>query len=323
MLCTLSALMVLRLSYQSSASSDPKWPILPDPQFVVNGINQDGGTAQRVVIGLKALAEPETKVQSTSIIPTTTKILPEPSVPWKSLEILFTGSADGTLATFGGVTVLVKNGHLGYKKDSGFLDVGPLRSDGLNDVQWVKHLDSYLVSINGEKQNQTVTPDSSTLPIQIGPDGWKAGIVGVCGYSRTLTDDEVVANQKAGFAFAKSLNADTKTVTVHAELGAFTVVPELDRIAPYRSALVAEEYTILTITNGRMSALKPGMKVRVFRWGLLAGKKTDVANLKSGDKADFVIQPLGADPKYEKEFQVDTLDGDISALYFVDVTPKG
>ena len=251
------------------------------------------------------------------------KTLPENAPSWKSLEILFTGAADGTLATFGGVTVVVKNGRIGYRKDSGILDIGPLRADGINDVQWIKHLDSYLVSVNGEKQIQTVTPTAPVLPVEVGPDGWKAGIIGVCGYARALTDDEVVANQKAGFTFAKSLNADTKTVTIHAELGAFTPVPELDRIAPYRSALVAEEYTILSISSGRMSALKPGMKIRVFRWGLLAAKKTDVAGIKTGDKADMVIQPLSADPKFEKEFQVDTLDGDISALYFVDVTPKG
>ncbi len=64
------------------------------------------------------------------------------------------------------------------------------------------------------------------------------------------------------------------------------------------------------------------MKVRVFRWGIRAGEKTALQNAKVGDHAKMVLQPYDSDPKFEREFQVDTLDQDISALVFVDVTPQ-
>ena len=317
-------LAILSVCLSVGFSQGPaKWPLVPNSLFAINGVATGSAMLQHVQVSLQTTApSPEKVAKNEPADPTTSNIaLPNDSSAWKSLQILFTTTTDGTLAKFGGLSLAVKNGHLWYLKESSQLDIGALRPDGLNDIQFVKHYDSVLASINGERALQTVTPTGPLLPLQVGMDSWKGAIIGVCGYSRELTEDEIVANLHAGQSMAKALNADTKTVTINAELGALTPVPELDRIAPYRTALVAEEYTITSIQSGRMSALKPGMKIRVFRFGLIAGKKTDVANAKTGDKAQMVIQPLSSDPKFEKEFQVDNLDGDISALYFVDVTP--
>ena len=298
-LTVLAACIVGFVPQGSASTSTLKWPLVPDPLFALNGTASET-PLQHVQISIKTdgiKEDPKSSDKDAASL-----ILPLGSPAFKSLQLLFMSTADGTLAKFGGISLVVKTGHIWFAKDGNQVDIAPLKADGLNDVQVVKHVDSLIAYINGEHSVQTMMPTAPLLPLQVGLDTWKGTILG-------------------GQGIAKSLTADTKTVTVNAELGAFTPVPELERIAPYRSALVAEEYTITSITSGRMSAIKPGLKIRVFRWGLLAGKKTDVASIKTGDKAQLVIQPLSADPKYEKEFQVDTLDGDISAVYFVDVTP--
>ena len=301
--------------------STPHWPLVPDSLFAINGIVNGAAQLQHVSVALRADSTPLDKVASDKDVTSTTLALPSSTPIWRSLEILFTSTADGTLAKFGGISIVVKSGHIWFSHDGGLLDIAPIKVDSLNDIQLVKQYDSLLAYVNGERANQTITPPAPLLPLQVGLETWKGTIIGVCGYYKVLSGDEVIGNLHAGQVMSKALYADTKTVTVDAELGAMTAVPELSQIAPYRSALVAEEYTILNIAAGRMSALKTGMKIRIFRWGLKGGDKTDVAKIKTGDKATMTIQPLSADPKYEKEFQVDTLDGDISALYFVDITP--
>jgi len=82
-----------------------------------------------------------------------------------------------------------------------------------------------------------------------------------------------------------------------------------------------EEYKVLKVVSGHMSAIKPGTKIRIYRYGIKAGEKTAIKDLKLGDHAKMVIVPYDSDPKYGREFQVDTLDPDISIPLFVDVTP--
>ncbi len=313
-------LLVLGLGSIQDTSPTLRWPLVPDSMFAINGVASGSAQLVHVLIASKTDIPKDEKTISENDPTNSFFALTNPGAPVKSLQISFMAAGDGTLLKFGGVTIIAKSGHLMFAKEKTPLEIATLRSDSQNDIQLVKHYDSLITYVNGKRVNQTITPSSPLIPIQIGMDGWTGAIIGVAGYGKALTEDEVIANQRSAQALAKSLLADTKTVTVEAQLTALTPVPELDRIAPYRSALVAEEYTIVEITKGRMSALKSGMKVRIFRWGLLAGKKTDVATAKVGDKATMLIQPLSADSKYEKEFQVDNLDNDISALYFVEPT---
>jgi len=298
--------------------SSPKWPIVPASLFAFNGVDTIGAVhVQHLHVEIKSDRSLEDRDPANASVE-----LPADSPAWKSLQIAFIPQTNGTLARFGGLDLTIKAGHVWFTKDGNQLDIAPIHDRALNDIQLVKHLDYLLAYVNGERANQTITPTSALLPLQVGLDTWKGTIVGVAGYARELTGDEVVANQHGAKALSKGLFGDTRTVTVEADLEAITLVPEPDSIAPNRSALVAEEYTIVTIVSGRMSALKPGLKIRVFRWGIRDGAVTDLAKAKVGDHANMVIQPLSADKKYEKEVQVDTLDSDINALYFVDVTPS-
>jgi hypothetical protein len=150
----------------------------------------------------------------------------------------------------------------------------------------------------------------------------RVGLIGFTeAYPRELSTDELYGNEVAAKSLAKALFADTQKATVEAELLATTPVPEIERIRPYRSALLAEEYKVIRVTSGRMSALKPGTKIRIFRYGIRFGEKTAIKDAKVGEKDEILIQSYDSDAKFSREFQVDGLDPDITIPLYVDVTP--
>jgi hypothetical protein len=138
-------------------------------------------------------------------------------------------------------------------------------------------------------------------------------------YNRALTPAEIAKNATAGIRFIQDQLPDTKTVTLDLKLTALTEVPDPARMKPYRSALVAQEYTVTGIVAGHQKGLKPGAKVRIFRYGVFDGKKTDVQNQKKGDSARITVELLSADPVMSREYQLDDLDTDASTTYYVEL----
>jgi len=291
--------------------------------FVVNGIDANG-TAQLAHVkvterhGVKEIGKATFDTSGTSA----TVAMPPATTPWKTLQVVFSYTADGVLAKFGGLDLAVRNGSLWFIKDGFLMKIAPLKPGDLNDVQILNHFESVLVYVNGSKQDRSVLPTKALVPIEVGLEPFKGTIIGMAAYTRELSSDELFVNDKAAQSMAKALFADTAKVTVEGELTAVTPVPELERIRPYRSALLAEEYKVVRIVSGRMSAIKPGMKIRIFRYGIKAGEKTVVKDAKIGDHHELLIQPYDSDVKFSREFQVDTLDPDISIPLYVDVTPE-
>lgn len=108
-------------------------------------------------------------------------------------------------------------------------------------------------------------------------------------------------------------------VTADLQLVATTPIPTAAKIRPYRSALVAQEYTVKTIVKGKDADVKAGSKIRVLRWGLIDAKPTKVAKAKKGDKVRLTFKRLAGWTEMEREFQVDNLESDLSVTYFVEV----
>ena len=290
------------------------WPLVPGSQFAYNGISSTGSaTTSHLNIAVKPAKASGPDTASVTF--------PTGSSEWKTLQIVFTYTADGAIAKFGGIFLYAQSGHLWFIKGGNSIDIAPLVKEDLNDVQILKHNDSLLAYVNGSRAVHSIIPTAPLLPIAIGVDPWKGSIIACTSYARELTIDELFANERAAQSISKALFGDTQKVTVEAELTASTPVPELERIRPYRSALLAEEYKVVRITSGRMSTLKPGMKVRIFRYGIRSGEKTSVKDAKIGDHAEMLIQSYDSDPKFSREFQVDALDPDITIPLFVDVTP--
>ena len=291
-----------------------RWPLVPGTQFAYNGINA-GGTATTSHLNI-AVKPPKAETADTAAV-----TFPVSSNEWKTLQIVFTYTNDGPIAQFGGIFLYAQSGHLWFIKGGNSIDLAPLAKDDLNDVQLLKHHDSLLAYVNGSRSVRSIIPTTPLLPVTIGIAPWKGSIIACASYARELSIDELYANERAAQSIAKALFADTPKVTVEGELTAITPVPELDRIRPYRSALLAEEYKLVRIVSGRMSAFKTGTKIRIFRYGIRAGEKTSVKDAKIGDHAEMLIQSYDSDPKFSREFQVDALDPDITIPLFVDVTP--
>jgi len=313
MICVLAALCLQ--TPIPPIPSGPRWPMVPGMQFAFDGTT---GTERpsHLSISLKPSSAPKAASDWMEVT------LPKGSGEWRTLQLVFSSSHDGTLAKFGGISLVVKNGRLWFAKQGHLSVIAPLVSDNLNDVQILKHFGGSVITyVNGSRPVASILTTAPLYPFFVGLDGWSGSIIGAAAYTRELSDDELFANEQAAKSMAKAMFADTPKVTVEGELTGMTPVPELERIRPYRSALLAEEYKVVRIVSGRMSAIKPGMKIRVFRYGIRAGEKTDVKNAKIGGHAKMLIQPYDSDPKFSREFQVDGLDPDFSIPVFVDVTP--
>ncbi|MGV3614957.1 MAG: hypothetical protein ACO1SV_06440 [Fimbriimonas sp.] len=116
-----------------------------------------------------------------------------------------------------------------------------------------------------------------------------------------------------------ALQAPSTPVTADLVLLATSPTPDVAKIRPYRSALVAQEYQVKTIVSGKNPDVKAGSKIRLFRWGLMDGKPTKVGKAKKGDKVRLTFKPLAGWTQMEREFQVDTLESDLAITYFVEV----
>ncbi len=313
MIPTLIALCALR---QDSLN----WPLVPGSQFAYKGV---GSNATEPAKHLSITLNPA-GVNGTSVSSKTDGLsvgLPQKSAEWKTVQLAFTYTQDGTLAKFGGISIFVKQGKLWFAKKGEYSEIAPLLKDDINDVQIIKHFDSIITFVNGSRPVASLLPTAPLLPFHVGLDGWKGQIIAAAVYPRELSTDELFGNEVAVKSIAKALFADTVKATVEAELTAATPVPELERIRPYRSALLAEEYKVIRVTSGRMSSLKPGTKIRVYRYGIRSGEKTSVKDAKVGDRAEMLIQGYDTDPKFSREFQVYGLDPDITIPLYVDVTP--
>lgn len=298
------------------------WPMVPNTLFVVNGIDNAGSAnLQHLKIaekaGVMSIGSPRTGGDgswASLAIPPSTKL-------WKSLQIAFAYSADGPVARFGDVEVMVKGGSLWLSKGSTVYRLAAASQNDLTDLQIVSEAGGLSVSVNGKAFGQSVSGGKAAYPIEVGLDPFKGTFAGVAAYIRALSVDEQVANDTAVREKSKALFADTLKVKVEGEMTASTPVPELERIRPYRSALIAEEYKVVRIVSGRNSSIKPGMKIRIFRYGIKAGEKTAVKDAKVGSHATMLIQGFDSDVKFGREFHVDDLEPDITIPLFVDVTP--
>jgi len=316
------AAIYLLAGSQSSNQTGLHWPIVPNPLFALNGIDANGSaTLTHVKIsgkaGVTSIGKPHTGVDgswaSLSIPPST--------YPWKTLQLAFTFSADGPLASFGGIQLCIKDGWIWFHKGQDEVKVARIKTGDLNFIQLLRERNTIKVFANGMIAPESVVTAQPLYPLEIGLDPFKGAFIGIAAYPQILSTDELVASYDAAQAIAKPLFVDTLKARVEGVLTGITPVPELERIRPYRSALLAEEYKITRIASGRMSAIKPGMKVRIFRYGIKAGVKTALKTAKIGDRAIMLIQAYDSDPKFSREFQVDNLDPDISIPLFVDVTP--
>jgi hypothetical protein len=149
------------------------------------------------------------------------------------------------------------------------------------------------------------------------PYPWCGQLEGIAAYSRAL-DAVQAARHFAVYAKRLAARPMAKQIQVSATLAAKTRLPTAAEIAPYRDALVVNEYDVVRVTQGQYAL----PTVRVVQWGLLDTKPTWVAGAVVGQTYDLVLEAFGDHPQLENEMIIDTLDEDFALDLFVDVTHR-
>lgn len=158
---------------------------------------------------------------------------------------------------------------------------------------------------------------AASAPLTLGtPKGgknpWKGSVQDLQIIPRSLMPQEAMT-------LSQSSVAGGKAAQVEAELTGLTVVPEPKDVLPYKHALIAHEYKILSIKSGGLSGVQPGTVVRVVRWGIISGQKTAISTLKKGAKVTLNLEFFKDHPEIEREFTVDKLSDNFDAPFLYDV----
>lgn len=268
-----------------------------------------GGSAWPAVPGFRKMAAgPEHPVPLRGRI-----VLYPPAIKAKAVEIIVRTDGPGRLLTMG--TLGIDATKDGWRlANAPKLRPGPWKAGDLLDVALVSEGSKCRLYMNG----RAVTTLSSPLLSQITLSGDGGALVGAVGYPRALSSAEVAKN--AAEAAKLAVLKDTVDLRIEGELVGMTPVPDPNRIKPYRTALLAHEYRIVSIDAGRLNGLKPGSIVRVFRFGVVDGQQTDLKSLKIGDHVHMTIMPAEADPQTFKIYQLDALETETPTQVYLERT---
>jgi len=146
-----------------------------------------------------------------------------------------------------------------------------------------------------------------------GRHGWKGRLEGVAIYKRFMEEAEALRNCQVYAAKIKARPV-LPQIELEAALVEASEVPDARRIAPYREALVVNEYEVRKVgkTTGKWQfsgEIAPGAKIRVAQWGLLDGLKTDLTRAKVGDVRRLVLESFDKHPEKLDQLMIsDTLE---------------
>jgi hypothetical protein len=112
-------------------------------------------------------------------------------------------------------------------------------------------------------------------------------------------------------------------IEVEAKLLAVSRIPELREIAPYRDALVINEFAVEKVLQvskdwNSKESINPGGKIRVAQWGMVDGVKTHLSQVKVGARCRLVLEVFTGHPERVEEMEIShslTEDFDIPLLY--------
>jgi len=146
---------------------------------------------------------------------------------------------------------------------------------------------------------------------------WRGAIECIAVSSAALTAQDIAADSAACLkAIAK--RKPLPRLRIEAKLSEKSRIPSPADVAPYRDALVVNEFDVTRVVSGKY---KPS-SIRVAQWGMLDAQPTRVADAKRGDLADLILERLADHPELEAEAIRDTLDENFDLELYVDVTPS-
>ena len=104
-------------------------------------------------------------------------------------------------------------------------------------------------------------------------------------------------------------------IEVQATLIAKSKIPDPYQMAPYRNALVVDEYSVEKVLKGTYA----GKTIRVVQWGMLNLKPTPLAAQEPGTSVKLVLETFIDHDELEPELISDTLEENFDLDLYTDV----
>jgi hypothetical protein len=143
---------------------------------------------------------------------------------------------------------------------------------------------------------------------------WRGTFEYVAMYSRFIEEDEAAKNAAvvaADLAQRKTL----PRIEVQATLIAKSKIPDPRQMAPYRNALIVNEYQVEKVLKGAYA----GKTIRVAQWGMLDLKPTPLAALKPGASVKLALEVFADHDELVPELISDTLKENFDLKLYTDV----
>ncbi|MCW8129501.1 MAG: LamG domain-containing protein [Planctomycetota bacterium] len=182
----------------------------------------------------------------------------------------------------------------------------------------------YVNGVKSESLKNLVTdlPPWGPGLLWIGNDGvgahpWLGQLERVMLYNKTLTSEEAKALADAFFAAAKE-RPPVERVEFKGTLLAQSDYPKpWDEGFTYRDVLSVREYKVDEVVHGTYK----GKKIRVAEWAYVDRIFLANSQKKIGQACRLVVEPLDANPQLSTIQRGDTLEMDLDAEVFYDLTP--
>jgi hypothetical protein len=143
---------------------------------------------------------------------------------------------------------------------------------------------------------------------------WRGTFEYVAMYSRFIEEPEAAKNAAAVAAELAKRKALPR-IEVQATLVAKSKIPDPGQMAPYRNALIVNEYSVEKVLNGTYA----GKTIRVAQWGMLDLKPTPLAAQEPGASVKLVLETFADHDELVPELISDTLKEDFDLKLYTDV----
>ncbi|HUW30801.1 MAG TPA: hypothetical protein VM223_04255, partial [Planctomycetota bacterium] len=143
---------------------------------------------------------------------------------------------------------------------------------------------------------------------------WRGQFEHVAMYNRFIEEDEAAKNAAAVAAELAKRKALPR-IEVQAKLVAKSKIPDPGQMAPYRNALIVNEYEVEKVLKGACA----GKTIRVAQWGMLDLKPTPLAAQAPGTSVKLVLETLADHDELVPELISDTLKEDFDLKLYTDV----
>ncbi|HUT58161.1 MAG TPA: hypothetical protein VNA25_09970 [Phycisphaerae bacterium] len=147
-----------------------------------------------------------------------------------------------------------------------------------------------------------------------GKNTWHGTFEYVAMYSRFIEEDEAAKNA-AAVAADLATRKTLPQIEVQATLIGKSKIPDPHQMAPYRNALVVNEYSVEKVLKGTYA----GKTIRVVQWGMLNLKPTPLAAQEPGTSVKLVLETFIDHDELVPELISNTLKEDFDLTLYTDV----